>query len=447
MSASRCIILVAAACLLADCQPAPHRPIRTPVLIRFDAAEVDRLGRGEMSFDALRPRLLEGMGLPPDTMLGETVVSRLLREKSGGPVDFSRWMVLYLELPPRRQDLLDAAVHRLTETPLVLDAEPDYDAYGWKPAENPVAAGQAAKADDALVPNDPLFSLQYYHHVIRTPRAWRITTGSADVTVALLDSGCEEIDELAGRIVRGYDFVPGASKNGDALGHGTSIAALIAAKGNNAVGIAGMDWACRILPMNAVQGGIAVWTQAIEYAVYAGAKVVNISGKLSLPDASPRLETALEQAVAAGVVVVASAGNQNQPRLAWPAASPNVIAVGAVDGVGQRWQNPALGLGSNWGPGLDLVAPGKDIITLGQDGRQTSGEGTSVATALVSGACALMVAVNPALTPAQMRQILRDTADKIGPQELWSDGYSQTFGYGRLNVYEAVREAQRLANP
>jgi subtilisin family serine protease len=94
---------------------------------------------------------------------------------------------------------------------------------------------------------------------------------------------------------------------------------------------------------------------------------------------------------------------------------------------------------------MDIVAPGRDIVTLGRDGAKATVGGTSAAAAIVSGACALMLAVNPALTPAQIRGILRETASKIGSPAQWSNGYSDDFGYGNLNVYEAVAKVRRMA--
>jgi subtilisin family serine protease len=137
------------------------------------------------------------------------------------------------------------------------------------------------------------------------------------------------------------------------------------------------------------------------------------------------------------VVIVASAGNQDQPQLAWPASSPHVIAVGATDGFSGRWRNPMNGLGSNYGAALDLVAPGAEITALSAAGKRAEGQGTSVAAALVSGACSLMLAVDPTLTPEEVRTILLQTATKLGE--------SSEFGAGLLNVGAAVEAAAARA--
>ncbi len=419
----------------------PPQPIDAPVLVQFDSREIAKLGC-DGAFDCICARAIDALELPENTDLRETTIARMLREQQGGDVDFSRWMLIILRLMPGEQDRLDDIVARLYYSPLVRYAEPDYDAFGWKSPGEPAVAARAD--EDALVPDDPLFPLQYYHRQIQTPRAWRITTGSQDVTVAVLDTGCNaNIKDLQGRVLPGYDFVDDSPDSTDAAGHGTSIAALIAATGNNTAGIAGIDWHCQILPIKAAEGGVAVWVQAIDFAVRAGARVINISGRLALPSPSPLLDDAFARAVDAGVVIVVSAGNQKQSHLAWPASSPHVISVGATDD-DRLWSDPVYNIGSNRGPGLDLVAPGRNIVSIGPDDKKTTGEGTSCSAALVSGACALMCAVNPALHPAQIRRILHETADKIGPPGSYKKGYSQTYGYGRLNVYKAVLKARNL---
>ncbi len=431
-----------AACLMAadpPGAPVPPKLIDAPILVQFDEAGIAQRDTSARTLEGLRTHLVEALGLSSETRLEETTLSRVLREESGDAVDFSRWMLLVHKLQPGQFDVLEDVVERLNAHELVSHAEADHDAFGWKPPAE-------VNDNQPVWPDDPLFPKQYYLRLIHAPEAWHITTGSEDVTVAILDAGCSpDLSELAGRMRPGLDFVGGEAKMATGLTHGTAITTIIAASGNNATAMAGIDWQCRIMPVVMTEGGVAVWAQAIEAATHAGVDIINISGKLECPEPSPILDSALEQAAAAGIVMVASAGNQNQKRIAWPAASPHVIAVGATDGSGHRWQDPMLGLGSNHGPGLDVVAPGQSIIALAEKAKTTIGAGTSPSAAMVSGACALMLAVNPALTPAEVRQILRGTADKIGPPECWHNGYNEDFGYGRLNVYEAVRTARQMA--
>lgn len=427
----------------------PPEPVDAPVLVQFDRDAVAALG-GDGSLDGMCERLAAVLEWPPDTDVRETGLS-LLSRAPDAPVDFSRRFLIVPRLTPGDREAIAAWADRLLCSPLIAYAEPDYDAFGWKtPApEGPTEESAAGRdAPELLLPDDPWFPLQYYHRLIQTPAAWRVTTGSPGVTVAVVDSGCNPgIADLAGRVLDGCNLIEGNRTMADTQGHGTAIAALIGATGNNGKGIAGIDWQCRLLPINATPGGLSVWIDAIEYAVAAGARVINISGRIHLPEASPLLERALAEAAAAGAVVVASAGNQGESHLAWPAASPYVISVGATDIDERPWRDPGNNLGSNFGPGLDLVAPGRDIVSINAEDKKTEGQGTSCSAALVSGACALMYAVNPALRPEQVRRILHETADKIGPAKAYTKGYSARYGYGRLNVYKAVCAARELAKP
>ena len=439
MSAALYSCVLMAACFLAADQPGPPEVIDALVLVQLDATEVAGLDAGDRTVEGIRARLVEGLGLPPQARLEESTVARIAREETGGGVDLSHWMLLVLKLEADQRDALEEVVRRLNTHALVSHAEADDDAFGWEP---PAKAGEG----NADWPNDPLFRWQYYLHLIHAPQAWQITTGSREVTVAVLDDGCNAgLKDLAGRIRPGGDFQGGVPEEAGARDHGTAIATIIAAAGNNAAGMAGIDWQCQIMPIVMTQGGVAAWAQAIEHATRSGVDIINISGKLEFPAPSPILEAALEHAAAVGIVMVASAGNQNKRGIAWPASSPDVIAVGATDGAGHRWQDPMRQLGSNYGPALDIVAPGASIVALAERGKRAVGAGTSPSAAMVSGACALMLAVNPTLTPPEIRQILRDTADKIGPPEGWNSGYSEDFGYGRLNVHKAVRKAKQMA--
>ena len=443
------VLLVAAAApfaFSAEEQASPET-MPAPILIQFNATAANLVKDAQDPVLVLQTLLVKDLDLSEAAQLRETPLSRLLRkEQKNGTIDVSRWMLLLVNNPSGDPAQLEALAGKLRGHPFVAHAELDYGALNGPDQDaEPEAAAHAHDAP-GLQPDDPWFRYQYYHHLIRTPEAWQITTGSPDVLVAVLDEGCNpKIKDLAGRIEPGYDFVNDTVVMAARDSHGTPMVSLIAAEGNNGMGIAGMDWQCRVIPVNMVDGGVAGWAQAIEFAIHAGADVINISGKLDLSAPSAILEGLLEQAARKNIIVVASAGNQNAGHLAWPASSPHVIAVGATDGRERRWEVPITGRGSNVGPGLDIVAPGESILALGSQGQRSIGDGTSPACALVAGACALMRAVNPGLTPEQTRQILRDTARKIGPPEMWRDGYSEHFGYGRLDVFEAVKAARQRA--
>lgn len=424
----------------AEPSPAPTR-----ILVHFDANEIARIVAALPAEDQIEQRLITELGLAPGSALRETDLSRHLRGE-GGDADYSRWMLLDLHEIPGDDAGMSALMEKLRSHPLVSHAERDYGATGSDDPGKAEVPPPSATVTDTVLPNDPLFKHQYYHQILRTPEAWGITTGSEAVLVAILeDRWSTKLREFGGRVVFPMDFTPEFPKSPWGGRHGTAIAGLIAAAGNNGTGIAGMDWKSHIMPISGVRGGVAAWAQAIEYATLKKADVLNISARLKLPGPSAILDDAISRAAAAGVIIVASSGNQNEATLSWPAASPYVIAVGATDGAGSRWQDPVRGEGSNYGEGLDVAAPGAGIVTLSPEGKRTTGEGTSSAAALVSGACALMRAVHPAITPLEVRDILRETAVKIGCSDDWVEGYNPYFGYGRLDVFAAVEAAQRRA--
>jgi serine protease len=337
----------------------------------------------------------------------------------------------------------------------------------------------------STVPDDQLYPQQRYPEVIHLPAAWDMTTGDRDILVAVIDTGVlYQHPDLGGRLLGGYDFVSDPARAldgdgrdadpwdpGDAAGaphgstfHGTHTTGTLAAMTDNRVGVAGVTWSCRVLPIRALglasEGDAFDIAEAIRYAAglenAAGvlpprrADVLNLSfdGGAGIPPAAV-VQEAVRDAAAAGVILVAAAGNQGSDEPAYPAGFDEVISVGAVD-----W-NLALADYSNYGPTVDLVAPGGTdapgddsepggiLSTLGSDIRgEISFEygyrfGTSMACPQVSGVAALMLSVNPALSAGQVRQILLDTAADLG-----DPGRDDSFGYGLLNAEAAVDRAR-----
>jgi serine protease len=298
------------------------------------------------------------------------------------------------------------------------------------------------------VPNDPLFSQQWALGDpvggVDAPTAWDLDIGSADVTVGVVDTGITVHPDLAGKILPGYDFIlniPGGSDPGDATSdnqcgpgvpgqpsffHGTFVSGLIAADTDNGVGIAGLDWNAKILPVRALGpcGGtsdqiLAAFDWAIGVAVPGAplnpnpARVINMSlGGFGLcPQA---FQDAINVALAQGVVVVAAAGNSSdEASNFWPASCSGVITVGASTRQGDITSY------SNFGSRVNLSAPGGDgaisdlILSTGNDG--TGGPnnpdyefaaGTSFAAPHVAGTASLMIARNANLTPGRIQDIL-----------------------------------------
>ena len=170
-----------------------------------------------------------------------------------------------------------------------------------------------------VTPNDPSFKYQNEMHVIKAPAAWETTTGSA-VTVAVIDTGVTAAYDLAGATVAGYNFVSNNTNAADNEGHGTAVASLIAARGNNGKGMAGVCWTCKIMPVKVLdangEGTDSDVAQGIIWAVQHGAKILNLS--LGGPTSTKVLSDAVAYANMNSALVVAAAGQRRQHHEAVP---------------------------------------------------------------------------------------------------------------------------------
>ena len=184
----------------------------------------------------------------------------------------------------------------------------------------------AAAGSAAVQPNDPAWGGQWAQRHVRMPDVWDITTGDPSVVIATIDTGANPIPDLADALVPGWDFVDNDPEAQDLNGHGTQVASVIAARGNNGVGMAGYCWQCKVMPIR-VSGNPNMIAAGITYAVEHGARVIDIS--LTRPG-SPHWaeESAVRYALDRGVVVIASAGNNGNEVTQYPAAYPGVLAVG-----------------------------------------------------------------------------------------------------------------------
>ena len=311
---------------------------------------------------------------------------------------------------------------------------------------------------------DPLVRFQWHLPAMQAPAAWRVSRG-AGVTVAVLDTGVAYEDrgpyrrapELpAARLVAGRDLVGGdphpddVPPSGERRSHGTLMATIIAATAGNGVGGAGVAPEASIMPVRVLRpdrsGAARTIAAGLRFAADHGAQVANLS--IAGPAPSPVLRDAVRYATAKGVTIVAAAGNDGRPAVSWPAAYPQVIAVGAVgkDRVRAGY--------SNFGSALDLVAPagaGEDIETgfgppdgvLGQTLRGGPASfcfclaaSTSAAAAEVSGVAALLIASGRATTPAAVRAALRRGARDLGPP-----GSDREYGAGLVQAKAALDAA------
>jgi subtilisin family serine protease len=304
----------------------------------------------------------------------------------------------------------------------------------------------------ALDPNDPLWPNQYGPQIIEAPLAWDTTTGDASVLIAVADTGINfshedfqegmiwtnpgEIpgngidDDNNGYIddVHGWDCLNDDNDPTDTAGHGSHVSGILAARLNNAIGIAGLA-NVTIVPLQVFNPG-GTWeaiTEAVYYATDNGASALNYSGGGYGGDGS--LADACQYAWDNGMPVVAAAGNYNSSTPFYPAAYTPVIAVSGTDSNDNRYNN------SNYGDWIDVAAPGVDVFSCGCDGPSDyyTSTGTSMSSPHVCGLVALMYSVNPTLTPQQVRDLLRDNADDLG-----DPGFDIYFGYGRINAAHTI---------
>lgn len=318
---------------------------------------------------------------------------------------------------------------------------------------------------DALVvadrePDDARYADQRpYLEAIHAPEAWERVTGSPAVVVAVIDTGIDVAhadlgSRLAPRSGRvgdlgcpndrigcnfvsletadpscGYEAAPPNGAIADDEGHGSFVAGIAAAAGNDGVGVTGVAWNVRLLPVKVLDctatGRIADAAAGIRYAVARGADVINIS--FGSRRDSDVLRAAVEEAIAAGVVVVASAGNDGADSVTFPAGYPGVIAVaasGRFGAGGLDYAQPAEF--SNFGGRVDVYAPGRSLLStvplalcgrrgwFCTDGAYASATGTSFAAPIVAGAAALLRSQHPGLGPALVRSRLISSAAPLG---------------------------------
>jgi subtilisin family serine protease len=271
----------------------------------------------------------------------------------------------------------------------------------------------------------PIAADQYAPQKIDLPEAHRLARGNR-ILVAIIDSKIDASHpDLAGAITASFDA---AADNEAPHSHGTGMAGAIAAHRNmlgTAPGVGLLTVRAFSAQAGSAEGTTFNILKGLDWAASQGARVVNMSFA-GPPD--PRLRDALAKANNKGVVLIAAAGNAgpNSPPL-FPAADPSVIAVTATNA------NDGLFEGANRGNYIAVAAPGVDILAPAPDGAYQFTTGTSVAAAEVSGVAALLIERNPALTPAEVRKILMDTARDLGPR-----GRDRDFGAGLINAFKAL---------
>lgn len=322
------------------------------------------------------------------------------------------------------------------------------------------------------LPNDPSISEQWHLDSVNISEAWDVSQGNSDVLIAVIDSGVDYnhpdlvnvmwknpyvtgVSDTDGNEqpndAIGWDFGSNANSGAgdnnpiDNMGHGTLVAGVAAAETDNGIGGAGIAFSAKILPIKVTDdsGGIdsAALIQAVYYASYHGADVINLSlgGTEPDDDTNRLLEDTINDAIDNGAVVVAAAGNifttafDIDDEHIIPATYPRVFTVGGANKDGDYDNKVSL-----FGNSVDVIAPDTDIYGPSYSPSTKirsyrNGTGTSFAAPIVSGICALLKAVNPLATPEEIMQAIIDTAEDKG-----SPGKDKYHGYGLVNAEAAL---------
>lgn len=336
-------------------------------------------------------------------------------------IGLDRWMVVELAAG---SDAV-AAMLRLARTPGVERAELD------------------PEGGLAEIPNDSDFFVQYALRNtgqtvnglpgtagadVKATTAWDYTHGDPNLVIAVLDSGISPHSELAGRILPGINVPDNTTITTDECNHGTHVAGILAATGGNGVGIAGMTWNAKLLPVVVVNGCTGFESNVatgLTWAVDQGARLVNMS--LQFYAGSAVFQQAVQYAHAQGALMVAATGNNGNSTIAAPARWNETIAVAATD------NNDVRASFSNFGAETDISAPGVSVWSLSSSGGYTFKSGTSMSVPHVTGAAALLWSYAPSLTRDQVRSYILSSAVDLG-----TPGTDTLYGAGRLDATAAL---------
>jgi thermitase len=288
-------------------------------------------------------------------------------------------------------------------------------------------------------PNDPLYTrYQWNLPLIQADQAWNISPGNSNIIVAVVDTGVDlKHPEFQDKLVKGYNVLKDNHDPNDDNGHGTHVAGIVSAGTNNTIGIAGVSWNNKIMPIKAI-GAEGTGTsfdiaKGIKWAADNGAHVINLS--LGNYHPSSVLEETIRYAYNKGVILIAASGNDNTSQPSYPAAYPEVLSVSAID------QRSGRAEFSNYGDYIDVAAPGVDIPSTYINNEYAALSGTSMACPHVAGLAGLILSVAPELSNKQVMEIIRQSADDLG-----APGKDQQFGFGKINVVKAL-ETSVLEKP
>jgi thermitase len=329
---------------------------------------------------------------------------------------FIKELKSYVVLAKSKDDTLDT-VAKLKKRKDVEFAEPDMYC---EPMGRPLRKFE--------IPNDPDVGNQYWVSKINLPGAWDINKGSANIIIAILDSGCDPTHpDLIDKYVPGYNFFDNNTNTADIRGHGTAVAGCAAAATNNGIGMAGAGRDCKLMPIRISDStGYAYWStlaQALQWAADRGAKVANASFACG---ESTTVQSAARYMNSKGGVFCCSAGNQATQLTG--TNTVEVIMVGATDSADN------LASFSNWGTSVDVVAPGVATYTTQMGGTYGYWSGTSFSSPITAGVGALMLSTNSTLKASDVDRILKSTAKDLG-----DPGPDSKFAYGRIDALAALQ--------
>lgn len=313
---------------------------------------------------------------------------------------------------------IPSVLAELAEHPSVISIEPDYKRY---------------LMDE---PNDEYYDEQWALQNIEAVSAWGLAgSPKKSAVVGVIDSGVDSSHpDLKNRALTGIGYRNGEaiSDTTDTLGHGTAVAGIIAAEMGNSIGISGVagNYDIKVLPIKVFwdknYANSSDVISAIDYAITQGVDVINLSLGSDIPSVTE--EKAIKRALDAGIVVVASAGNNGDSSYSYPASYSGVLSVGAIK------ENDKRALFSNYNDKVSIVAPGYRVLSTSLNGAYGLFDGTSFSAPYVSGIAAFLMANDPFLENKDINKILMQTSVDLGVK-----GRDPYYGFGKVNFNNALK--------
>ncbi|MEW6207796.1 MAG: S8 family serine peptidase [Acidobacteriota bacterium] len=336
---------------------------------------------------------------------------------------------LFADFGARRSTEIRGTQVYIVDLPEGVSEESYIDIYSSLPEVEFVELDQLHSPDE-MIPNDPSFQSQWHLPKVSAPAAWSLTTGSNAVKIAILDTGVDPYHpDLSSKLVPGWNIFNNTPDTRDVYGHGTKVAGVAAASTNNATGVASVGWNCLIMPIRVSDTKGYATTSAIAnglvWAADHGARVANISYKVTT---SSTVTNSAKYFYGKGGVIAVSAGND-----ATFDSAPDNPYVLTVSGTAS---DDSLASFSTRGNNIDLSAPAVSVLTTTSGGGYGPASGTSFSAPLVAGAAGLLLSMDASLSAQKVRDILCQAADDRGPS-----GWDSSYGWGRLNVDQAVRRS------